>query len=155
MTWPDVVVIALCILLGVLESKRGFVVAICDMLGAILVVGVAGGIYLGFVSPSMSYCAAYLTCVGVGVVIVGVATTLLKRQAQTDIGSFDNSLASLLGVVSALVLSHALYGAVILAYGRQSPEYAGSGFAGQIYDLNAWHGFMGFMGKIGTTDIVK
>jgi hypothetical protein len=155
MTWPDVVVIALCILLGALESKRGFVVAICDMLGVMLAVAVAGAIYFGFASPSTSYCAAYLACVGVGVVIVGVATTFLKRQVQSDIGSFDNSLASLLGLVSALVLSHALYFAVILAYGRQSPVYVDSAFAAQIYDLNAWHGFLAFMGKVGTTDIVK
>ena len=154
MTWPDFVVIVLCVLLGIVESKRGFVVAFFDMIGAIIVLELTATSYLGLVSPSLSYCAAYLVAFLVGIAILGVLTSLLKRYTQFDIGSFDSPLGGLLGVFTALVLSHAMYGAVILGYGgKNAPVYTGSLFASQIYDLNAVHGFLDFMGKIGSSDI--
>lgn len=157
MTWPDYVVIVLCAGLAILEAKRGFVVAFFDMIGCILIIEISGSVYLRFVSPSMSYASAYLMCLGIGVVIVGVLTTIIQRQTRMDIGSFDNSLAGLLGFICALILSHGVYGAVILSQpqGMQSALYQGSAFAGQIYELRAWHGFLGFMSRVGTTDVAK
>jgi len=157
MTWPDFVVIVLCIALGLVESKRGFVVAFFDMIGCVLIVEISGSTYQRFVSPSMSYAGAYVMCVVIGIVVIGALTTVLQRQTRMDIGSFDNSLAGALGIVCALILSHAMYGAVILAEprGMQSAVYQGSAFAGQIYELRTWHSFMGFMGRVGTADVAK
>lgn len=156
MTWPDFIVIVLCILIGVAEAQRGFVVAFLDMLGVLLTVEIAPAVYLNLTaSGTLSPSTAYLICIGVGTAITATATTLLKRQTQFDIGSFDSALGGLFGIVVALILSHAMYGALVLAYGMGSYVYARSAFAGQIYELRAVHGFLSFMSKIGTTEIAK
>lgn len=156
MTWPDFVTIGLCILLGIVESKRGFVPAFFAMIGVIITIEIAAATYTSLVSPSLSYASAYLLVVLIGVVVVAALTILLKRYAPTDIGSFDSSLAGLIGIVTGLVLAHAMFGAIILAYGSKlAPVYANSALAGQVYELRAYHGFLDFMGRIGTTDVAR
>ncbi|MEN6305002.1 MAG: hypothetical protein ABFE08_05570 [Armatimonadia bacterium] len=156
MTWPDYVTIGLCIALGIVESKRGFVPAFFAMIGVIITIEIAAATYTNLVSSSLSYASAYIICVLIGVAIVAGLTTLIIRYAPTDIGSFDSSLGGLMGIITGLVLSHAMYGAVILAYGSKlAPVYANSALAGQVYELRAFHGFMDFISRIGTTDIAK
>jgi hypothetical protein len=156
MTWPDFVTIGLCIVMGMVESKRGFVPAFFAMVGAILTVEIASGAYRSLF-PGLTYCQGYVATVLIGFVIVGVATFLLKRYAPTDIGSFDSPLAGVAGIVTGIVIAHAMYGAVILGYagGTQAPVYANSAFAGSIYELRGWHGFMNFMGRVGTTRVAE
>ncbi len=156
MTWPDLVTIGLCILMGVLESKRGFVPAFFMLVGAVLVVEIARFSYRTLF-PGLNYVTGYSVTVLLGLAIVATATFLLKRYAPTDIGSFDNSLAGLAGVLTGLVMAHALYGAIILSspLGMNNPVYANSLFAGQIYELRAWHAFVDFMGRIGTTEVAS
>ena len=100
MTWPDFVTIGLCTALGISESKRGFVPAFMAMIGAILVVEIAGPMYRSLF-PGLTYVTAYSVTVVIGLIVVGVLTSLLMRYAPTDIGSFDSPLAGVLGVVSA------------------------------------------------------
>lgn len=153
MTWPDFVTIGLCILLAFVESKRGFVASLLDMIGAVLVLEVAASAYWHM--HSLSYVSAYLLLIGLGILIVAVATTLFKRYTEMDIGALDSSLAGLLGIFTGLLLAHAMYGAVILAYGRNAQVYRGSLLAGQVYDLNAVHSFLRFMGRIGSANIAS
>lgn len=157
MTWPDFVTIGLCIVMGIVESKRGFVPAFCAMIGAVLTVGIAASTYTNLVSPSLTYCSAYVVAILIGFVIVAVLTILLKRYAPTDIGSFDSPLAGIIGIFTGLIMAHALYGAVILGYhgGQTAPVYANSAFAGQVYELRSWHAFMDFMGRVGTTRVAE
>jgi hypothetical protein len=156
MTWPDIVTIGLCIVMGIVESKRGFVPAFFAMVGAVLTVEIAGSSYRRLVSPSLSYASAYAVAVLIGFAIAAVVTILFKRFAPTDIGSFDSPLGGLIGVFTALVMAHALFGVVILASGgRAAPAYANSLLAGQIYDLNGIHGFLNFMARIGSTSIAE
>lgn len=155
MTWPDFAAIGLCIAMGIVESKRGFLPAISALLGAVLVVQIAGSTYRQLF-PGLSYASAYTVTVLIGFAIVAVLTILLKRYVPTDIGSFDSPLAGIIGIFTGLVMAHAMYGAVILGYGGQNaPVYANSALAGQIYELNGWHGFLDFMGRIGSTDVAE
>jgi hypothetical protein len=156
MTWPDFVTIGLCIALGIVESKRGFVPAALAMIGAVLVVEIAGSAYRALF-PGLTYATAYSVTVLIGLIVVAVLTSLLKRYAPTDIGSFDSPLAGLMGVISALIVAHALYGAVILAApgGMAAPVYANSAFGPQLYELSGWHAFMDFMGRIGSTNAAE
>ena len=154
MTRPDFVVIRLCIAMAIIESNRGFVPAFFTMIGAVLTVEIAPSVYTKLTSPSISYASAYIIVVLIGLAIVAGATVLLKRYAPTDIGSFDGALGGLMGIFTALVVGHAIYGAVILGYGgKTAAVYAQSALAGQIYELNGVHGFLDFMSRIGTTDI--
>jgi len=156
MTWPDYVTIGLCIALGIVESKRGFVPAFFAMIGVIITIEIAGATYTNLVSPSLSYASAYIICVLIGVAIVAALTTLIVRYAPTDIGSFDSSLGGLMGIITGLVLAHAMYGAVILGYGSKlAPVYANSAFAAQVYELRAYYAFMDFLSRIGTTDVAR
>jgi len=156
MTWPDFVTIGLCIVMAIVESKRGFVPAFLAMLGAVLVVEIAGTAYRSLF-PGLSLAAAYSTTVIIGFAIVAILTILLKRYAPTDIGSFDSPLAGVMGIVTALIMAHALYGVVILSSpaGMSAPVYANSGLGAQVYELRGWHGFLDFMGRIGSTDVAR
>ena len=142
--------------MGIVESKRGFVPAFFATVGAVLTVEIVPSIYRGLF-PGLSYCTGYVTTILIGFAIVGILTFLIKRYSQTDIGSFDSPLAGIAGIVTALVMAHAMYGAVILGYqgGETAPVYAHSAFAGAIYELNGWHGFLDFMGRIGTTRVAE
>jgi uncharacterized membrane protein required for colicin V production len=156
MTWPDYVLIGLCLVIGFVESKRGFVAAICDMIGLIVLIKVVAAFYTRLV-PQFSYMQAYLICLIVGLAIVVLISSLIKRYTQTDIGSFDQPLAGVLGLVNACILGHALYAIVILGFGgKDGAVYMGSVFAPQIYDLTTWNAFMDFMtNKVGSPDIAK
>lgn len=154
MTWPDFVTIGLCIVMGIVESKRGFLPAFFAMIGAVLTVEIAPIVYRKLVSPSLSYASAYVIAVLIGFAIVAVITILIARNAPTDIGSFDSPLAGAIGIFTGLVIAHAMFGAVILAYGgKGAAVYANSAFAGQIYELNGVHGFLHFMSRIGSSDL--
>jgi uncharacterized membrane protein required for colicin V production len=156
MTWPDYVTIALCIVMGIVESRRGFVPAFFAMIGAILTVEIAPAVYTKLVSPSLTYTSAYVIAILIGFAVTAAATLLLKRYAPTDIGSFDSALGGVAGVLTGLVMAHAMYGAVILGYGgKLAPVYANSAFGAQVYDLDGVHGFLRFMGKIGSSDITE
>jgi hypothetical protein len=156
MTWPDYITIVLCIVMGIVESRRGFMPAFFAMIGALLTVEIAPAVYTKLVSPSLTYTSAYIIVVLLGFAVTAAATILLKRYAPTDIGSFDSPLGGLLGVFTGLVMAHALYGAVILGYGgKMAPVYANSAFGAQVYDLEGVHGFLRFMGKIGSTDVAE
>lgn len=155
MTWPDFVTIGLCVVLAIVESKRGFVPAFFGLVGAVLTVEIAGSSYR-HLFPGLSYVSAYLATVLIGFVIVAILTILLKRYAPTDIGSFDSPLAGIIGIVTGLVMAHALYGAVILGSGgMNAPAYANSALGAQVYELRGWHGFLDFMGRIGSTKVAE
>jgi preprotein translocase subunit SecG len=156
MTWPDFVAIGLCIAMGIVESKRGFVPAFFALVGAVLVVEMAGPAYRSLF-PGMSYCAGYATTVLIGFAIVAILTILLKRYAPTDIGAFDSPLAGIIGAFTGLVMAHALYGIVILGspQGMNAAVYANSGLGAQIYELRGWHGFLDFMGRIGSSHVAE
>lgn len=157
MTWPDFVTIILCVVMSIVESKRGFVPAFFAMIGAVLTVEIAPNVYQKFHSPSISWASAYLIAILIGFAVTAAATILLKRYAPTDIGSFDNPLGGALGVFTALVIAHAMYGAIILASatGKLAPVYANSAFAGQIYELNGVHGFLHFMHNLGNPELAE
>jgi uncharacterized membrane protein required for colicin V production len=154
MTWPDFVAIGLCLVMGVVESKRGFVPAFCAMIGVLLTVEIAGSTYQHLVSPSLSYASAYVVAVLIGLVVVGIVTVLIQRYAPTDIGSFDSSMGGLIGIFTGLLMSHAMYGAVILAAGGETaPVFAHSALGRQIYDLDGVHAFLDFMHHLGGSDV--
>jgi len=156
MTWPDFVTIGLCIVMGIVESKRGFVPAFFAMVGAVLVVEVAGPTYRGLF-PGLTFASGYAATVLIGFAIVAVLTILLKRYAPTDIGSFDSPLGGVMGIITALVMAHALYGTIILASpgGMTAPVYASSALGASVYELRGWHAFLDFMSRIGSSNVAE
>lgn len=154
MTWPDFITIGLCIVMGIAESKRGFVPAFFAMVGSVLVVELAGPAYRQLF-PGLTYATGYAVTVIIGFAIVAVLTILLKRYAPTDIGSFDSPLGGVMGIITALVMAHAMYGTVILASpgGMTAPVYANSALGASIYELRGWHAFLDFMSRIGSTNV--
>ena len=155
MTWPDFVTIVLVIGIGAIESKRGFVPAVIDMIGMVLVLSIVGSVYRNMVSPTFTAGNAFLVALIIGIIVLGVISTLAKRYTQIDIGSFDSALAGIFGLVTGLIISHAVFHYVIISEGAQSATYVGSVMAGQVYELRAVHSFLDFMGRIGTSDIAR
>ena len=87
MTWPDFVTVGLCLVMAILESKRGFVPAFFAMIGAILTVEIAASVYQKLVSPSISYASANVIAVLIGFGLVTVATTRGFARFMNRIGS--------------------------------------------------------------------
>ena len=155
MTWLDFLTLALCLVIMVIEVKRGAICAIIDAVGIWTALKIAAVSYRGIVSPQMSNTAAYLTVFLVLTVVVVVVSTLLQRQWKSDIGRVDSSVAAALGIFSGLCFSHVAFGAAHLQYGPEYDAFVNSVFRSQVYELHALKGFLQFMGRLGETDVAR
>ncbi len=153
MTWLDFLTIALCVLIMVIEVKRGAVCAIIDTVGVWIALKIATFSYQAIASPQFSYAAAYLTIFLVIVAVTATTSTLLQRQLKSDLGPFDSAIACALGLLIGLFFSHIAFGFIHLHFGETYPAFASSVFRGQVYELRALKGFLRFMHRIGSTDV--
>jgi uncharacterized membrane protein required for colicin V production len=155
MTWLDFLTLALCLVIMVIEVKRGAICAIIDAIGIWTALKIAAVSYRGIASPQMSEVAAYLTVFLVITVAVIVVSTLLQRQWKSDIGPFDSTVAGAIGLFSGLCFAHVAFGAAFLHYGAEYEAFASSVFRSQVYELHALKGFLQFMGRLGETDVAR
>jgi|LSQX01.1.fsa_nt_gb uncharacterized membrane protein required for colicin V production len=153
MTWLDFLTLALCLLIMVIEVKRGAICAIIDAVGIWTALKIAAVSYRGIASAQLSNAGAYLTVFLVLVALVVVVSTLLQRQWKSDIGPFDSTVAAALGIFSGLCFSHVAFAAVFLQHGPEYQAFVESVFRSQVYELQSLKGFLHFMGRIGETDV--
>ena len=153
MTWLDFLTIALCVLIVVIEVKRGAVCAIIDTVGVWLALKIAAFSYEGISSAQFSDSAAYLTIFLVLVAATVTISTLLQRQLKSDLGPFDSTIACALGLLVGLFFSHIAFGFTHLHFGENYQAYAASALRGQVYELHAVKGFLNFMHRIGSSDV--
>lgn len=158
MTWLDFLTLALCLVIMVIEVKRGAICAIIDAVGVWTALKIAAVSYRGVASPQLSHTAAYLLVFLVITICIVIVSTLLQRQWKSDIGPFDSTVAAALGLFVGLCFSHVAFGAAHLHYQPGAPGYealASSAFRSQVYELHALKGFLNFMHGIGGTDIAQ
>ena len=155
MTSLDFLTVALCVLIMVIEVKRGAICAIIDTIGIWIALKIATFAYPGISSPQFSPSAAYLTIFLVLVAVTVTISTLLQRQFGSDLGPLDSTIACVLGLLVGLFFSHIAFGFTHLHFGENCQAYAASAFRGQVYELHAIKGFLNFMHRIGTTDVAR
>ncbi len=155
MTWLDFLTIALCVLIMVIEVKRGAACAIIDTVGIWIALKIATFSYEGISSAQFSRSAAYLTIFLVLVAVTVTISTLVQRQLNAELGPLDSTIACALGVLVGLFFSHIAFGFSQLHFGENYQAYAASAFRGQVYELHALKGFLNFMYRIGSTDVAR
>jgi uncharacterized membrane protein required for colicin V production len=139
MTWLDLITIALFVLFGVVETKRGFFPAAIDLLAGVLGLTIAKAWAPLLTSALGSESTAFLVLFAVVVVLTGVGSSLVDAYTKWDIGAFDSALAGVLGVVVGLVLAHGAYHAATVAGGHVANVAAGSLLTPEVYELRTAH----------------
>jgi hypothetical protein len=149
MTWLDVTSVALVVVAGWAEGKRGFCPAAADLCLVLLaltlakvVAGAASGLF-------GSATVAFLVLFVVGVAIAVVASTLFDSYTKWDIGAFDRTIGGAVGVVSGLVLAHAAYHAMALHGAAGQAVVSGSLLAPEIYQLRTLHAIGDMLNHLG------
>lgn len=135
MTWLDLVTIVICSAVVVVEAARGFVPAMIDLIGVLVLLSMAGGGGVGVSGPSPGRAGTYLAIVVVGAAVIATASTLFNKYTKWDIGPFDRALAGLMGVGTGIALSHAAFDAALLAYGASHPALAHSLLRAEVYEF--------------------
>jgi len=153
MTWLDFLTIGFCLVILVIEVKRGAICAIIDTVGCWIALKTAALTYQSFASASFSYAASYMTVFLVLVVITAVISSLVKMRNETDLGPFDSAIAAALGVLTGLFFGHVAFGAAVLHFGPEYKPFAEAVFRSQVYEIKGIKGFLDFMGRIGGTDV--
>lgn len=153
MTWLDFLTIGFCLVILVIEVKRGAVCAIIDTAGCWIALKTAAFTYQGFVTPTFSYTASYITVFLVIVAIAAVISTIVKMRTETDLGPFDSAIAAALGVLTGLFFGHVAFGAAFLQSGPEYKAFAEAAMRAQVYELKGLNGFLDFMGRIGGTEV--
>ncbi len=153
MTWLDFLTIGLCLIMMVIEVKRGAVCAIIDTVGIWIGLKIAALSFQGMSSPQFSQSAAYLTIFLVFAAVTIVISSLVQRQLKSDLGPFDSTIAAVLGLFVGLCFSHVSFGFSALHFGVEYKAFADSAMRGQVYELHAIRGFLDFMSRIGSSDV--
>lgn len=122
MSWVDVMVILVVILIAFAESHRGFGLALIDVVGAI--VGMKLALFLAPIlaeSASLGFAqgtakAFWLVVLFVLLVVVTlVAGKLIYSSTLLSLDVLDPIIGALLGIVSGLLVSHVILRAMLLA----------------------------------------
>jgi len=159
MTWIDVASVALFVVVGVVEAKRGFLPAAVDLclmlLGLNLCKQLTGAVASSLGSRAMAFGLLLLLCV----IVAAVASSLIDRHTKWEIGPFDSAAGGIVGVVVGLAVAHGVYHAVALSGAGGHALVARSLLAPEIYELRAMHSIGDALRSLGggprITDRVK
>jgi hypothetical protein len=149
MTWLDLLTVALFVLVGFVEAKRGAVPAAADLCVGLIGVGLAKTLTPGLAVSVGSEATAFLLLF-VGVVAVAVvASWLLDTYTKWEIGPYDSAVAGAIGVVSGLVLAHGVFHAAVVAGGGLEALAQRSLLAPEVYDLRTLHAIGDLLRNLG------
>ena len=139
MTWIDVASVALFVVVGYAESKRGFSPAVLDLLLVLLGLNVAkllaGALQASLGSQTVAFAVLFL----VVVVVTAVLSTIFDTYTKWEIGPYDKTVAAVLGAVTGLAVAHGLYYAMALHGSGGHALVARSMLAPEVYDLRTLH----------------
>jgi uncharacterized membrane protein required for colicin V production len=139
MTWLDVIAVALFVIVGVVEAKRGFFPALVDLCLVLVSVNLAKMLAPSAASAVGSNAAGFGVVVFGLIAITAVASTLVDVYAKWDIGPYDSLAGGVLGAVTGLAVAHAVYHLAQLKGAEGHALVARSLLAPEIYDLRSLH----------------
>jgi hypothetical protein len=148
MTWLDVASVALLVIVGWVEAKRGFSPAAIDLCLLLIGLNLAKSL-TGAAAQFGSQTAAFSVFFVGAVLVTGVASSVIDSYTKWEIGPYDSAGAGVVGVVVGLVAAHALYHAMAL-HGHGGQALVGrSLLAPEIYDLRAIHALGDMLRNLG------
>jgi len=148
MTWFDVVVVLLVVVIAWLESIRGFGRALFDFVGTLISVKIA--IFLGprlaeaapiLASPASAEAAwTVLTFVTLAALTV-IATKFIYDTTLLSLDVLDPVVGGILGVSAGLLVSHIFLRVLLTAYGATDlANVVNNSFTGQeLIHLRTYH----------------
>ena len=150
MTWVDCAIVAACVLIAIVEARRGFLPAALDLAGLIVVsiivttygTSLAGATGLG-TAGSVVFIYLFLAAA----VVTGAK--FASDAINFDIGPFDSAIAGVLGVFSGLVVGYGLVHALILLGGAEQPVIAGSLLAPEVHEFRTFFRVLNFLRRLG------
>jgi len=158
MTWFNVVVVLVVILVGWLESIRGFGRALFDFVGAIISVKMATFLapHLAVAAPILpapaSAEAAWIAIVFVTLAILTViATKFIYDTTLLSLDVLDPVVGSILGIATGVLVSHVFLRVLLAAYaGTEFADVVNNSFAGQeLIHLRFYHQVVTSLQEIG------
>jgi hypothetical protein len=150
MTWLDVTVVALFVVVGFVEAKRGAVPAAVDLFLVLTGLSLAKVLTRSVGSIGGSEAIPFLAFMFGAVVISAAASTLIDMHTKWDIGPFDAAAAGVLGVIAGLVLGHAAFHAATLAGGDTAITASKSLLVIEVYDLRTFDALTDMLHNLGT-----
>lgn len=150
MTWLDVTTVALLVVVGVVEAKRGATPAAIDLTVVLLGVGLAKTLTgtLGAIVGSET--TTFLALSIVSVVVAAVLSVVVDAFTKWDIGPFDAAAAGVLGAVTGLALAHVAFHAATLHGGAVAGVAGSSLLVSEVYDLRTIHALGDMMRNLGS-----
>jgi uncharacterized membrane protein required for colicin V production len=150
MTWLDVTVVALFVVLGFVEAKRGAIPAAIDLALALTGLGLAKSLTPVIGAVGGTEAAPFLGLMVLVVLITGITSTVTDLYTKWDIGPFDAAVGGVCGVIVGLVLGHAAFHAATLAGGHTALTASKSLLVVEVYDLRTFDALTGMMHNLGS-----
>ena len=150
MTWVDGVIVVVCVLIAVLEARRGFLPAALDLAGLIIV-----SIIVTNYGISLSTATGLGTRAGVIFIYLFLAAAAItgakfaSDAISFDIGPFDSAMAGVLGVLTGVVVGYGLVHTILLLWGVDHPAIAGSLLAPEVHDFRTFKRLLDFLHGLG------
>ena len=123
MHWVDLLAIGIIILLGFIESRRGFGLALFDIIGAVIIVKIVIALTPS-VAETMSMGMAEQEAEGVWLLILFVVFAALvvlishtiHKTTLLSLDVMDPIIGAILGLASGIVLAHVVLRSMVLIY---------------------------------------
>jgi uncharacterized membrane protein required for colicin V production len=150
MTWLDVTVVALFVVVGFVEAKRGAIPAAIDLFLVLTGLSLAKVLTRSVGPVGGTEAVPFLGFMFGAVVISAAASTLTDMYTKWDIGPFDGPGGAILGVIAGLVLGHAAFHAATLAGGETAITASKSLLVIEVYDLRTFDALTDMLRNLGT-----
>jgi len=149
-TWIDCVIVVICVLIAIIEARRGFLPAALDLIGLIIV-----SVIVTTQGTSLAGATGLSTGLSVVVMYVLLAASVItgakfaSDALNFDIGPFDSAIAGLLGVFIGGVVSYGLVHSLTILGGTDQPAIANSLLAPEVYQFRTYHKAVSFLQGLG------
>jgi|GEM_PF-1353798 len=151
MSWVDFLPFVIVIIIGAIESNRGFGLALFDLLGGVIIIKIA--LFLGeaigqkvALGPSKETSEGY--CLLLAFIVLGVlvllGSKLLYQNTLFSLDALDPIVGGLFGIGSGLILSHVILKSLgLIAHQTAFGDLVVGSFAyHQFVTLDGFHSLM-------------
>ncbi len=135
MPWTDWACIALCLFLSLVESRRGSLTALLDLIGSVAALRAADELYPYVISEAVGPDVAYVLVLGALVLLLIMISWQVQMAAARLRGPADCTIGAAAGVLLGLVLSYGLFQFLLIANGEYYGPYRHSYLRPYLHDF--------------------
>ena len=146
MPWPDWASIALCLMMSLVESRRGSLAALFDLFGVMVALRAAAELYPYVISEAVGPDIAYVLVLGALFLLLIMVSWQVQMATARLRSPADFTIGAVAGVVLGLMLGYALFHFLLIACGETYTPYHDSYLRPYIHDLGWLHALAKKMG---------